>query len=404
MSRHKKLVTLFTSLSIVLVGVLIGMGYFVLNNINQFTTYGNNTSVANVYAGGLYYNQVRSQLTTNAGDWRRTAEVTLVYQDYEMEVEPKIFAFNVPKSVDEIKDGQDNLLYVDINEEYKDYLSNLIETHQLTLKYSDFNLEQLKIDLISKVSKLYQTIKIDLGAYVNEGVYPVIASSTITSISSITNPVAFEERFEKAFESEIVIKGEKQFSLLKLNESLDETLRLTNGELSIIATGLYELILHTNFMNISKQTTEKIENYPIFAENKRGLEATINTSLGHDLTFYNPNAMNYYVAVSVTNDGVRFDLKGVEFIQQISVFGVDSTDIAYMEPQTVYIPTTILNGEELTPGEEIQYLSGIQGFRAIVGREITDLEGNVTQEIINEDIYMPRHNIFYKNFGGTTNN
>lgn len=390
MGKRKKIIYLVSLLSLVLVGVLIGIVIFIYNNINKITTYSSDTTIANISVGGLYYNEARSTLSQEAFNWQRTAKITLTYQKEAIaSVNPSIFSININRSIHELKDGQNNKLYVDIiQERYPNYFETLLADYVEKLQYSQFDLERLQADLLRKVEKLNYMIEVDLGAYIAG--YEDYRKSDESIIKSITLPnltqnemQSFLQRFTNLVpEQMIILPGKSQFSLLAYNQSLIEThsYGFNDQELSLIGTGIYELILYTNFQNIHKHISDDVRKKADYA--KDGFEVLINTEAKKDFTFYNPNPMPYYIKITTINNQLTFELRGVPFLHEIEIIGHDEKSVIPAE----YIYS--VNKDQIEPIKIVQ--AGVDGFRIIIWRKTTVIvndEEKVYLDKIYEDIY-----------------
>lgn len=390
MHNNKKIFIFTILISIILVGVIGGFSLFAFNNINRFTTYQDNTTVANVYVGGLYGNEARKEITTEALNWKRSADIQLNYQGYKINIETDVVSFDINTSINEIKNEQDNPLYVAISD---GYLETLINDHQTNLKYNQFDIERLERDLINLIDNLYYNIKIDLGLYVtNFDDNKTVLNSAI--LNHVNQALDLSIKYNTLV-NQIEIKPKSHFSLLDLNTILSETEanEFTDYELSVIATAMYELIMKSNFNDIQKHTTKNIENYPTYAEDKKGFEAIINQKLGLNLSFYNPNSTPYYITLIFDQNHLQFDLLGLPFVNTIEVIGATSDLIISIPPEEIVLFKENYNG--VTVNEPIIF-PGKAGFVALIERKITDTEGDTFIQTINEDICMPKDTIIIK--------
>lgn len=382
MTNNKKLLSFIIILFIILAGSTGGIVYFAYNT-TKFITYDQDTTIANLYVGGLFGNQAESQLTRECLTWRNTASVNLSYQNYIIQLDNKEFQFDTKTSINRIKNESNNKLYVNME---KTYIDNVLEENTSILKFNDFDIDKIYSDLINQTALLNYNINIDLGLYINdyENNKQVINSVDIDNLNDASF-IAY--KFNSSL-NEIQIFPKKQFSLLEFieNKLSDSDITYTNEELSVIATGIYQLILETNFVNISKNVGLEVPYYT-----SPGLEANINQENNFDFSFYNPNSYSLFINISYNDSNVnslKFDLVGLPFINSYEKKIYNKT----LEPEEIYWYYESWNNETLP----YTYQHGKNGYRSIIVREITDYNNDKSLVILYEDIYMPIETIIIK--------
>ncbi len=423
MTNNKKMFSLIFIIFIVLTAITILLIISTLDN-NRITPYAEGTEVGYIYIGGKTYSQAVHALETDINNWKNADDLTieLTYQDsaFTVDLNPDVFQFDASGSINSIVEKQKmdystgrNVVKVSLAAGQENYFNQLISSHFLDLKFHDFDINLIESQVLEEVSFLYKNIYVDLGSAVN------VSTAKTTPIGNPTMLIFAQADFLKSRIDNFIgnsfeIKAKSQFSLndliiglynqeLKDNGGFTETklddidniynYYFSQAELNVIATGIYQTILDTNFTNISKNISEKL---PQFVINSPGLEA--NSQIGYeftteekmdanntrytaitnvtfdnikDLSFYNPNDYSYYIKVKSAIDGsnnnvLSFQLYGTPFINQYS--------------------HKILN-------ENIITSSGAVGEHAIVTRttKITFPKGELTSvdTILSEDIYMP---------------
>lgn len=457
MTNNKKLISSIFIVFILLMGVTIWLIFYSLDN-NRITPYPDGTEVGFVYIGGKNTWQAESALKKEISDWRSAdnLKIELSYQDqaYAIEVDPSIFQFDVDKTIQNAVEKEKmqyekgvNVIEVEFTEGNENYIENLLSAHYDQLKFSDFNNELIKSEVLKYVSFLYKEIYIDLGMAVDEK----IAQETPIGEPVVLNYNQAEflkNRIDFIINKPFEIKGKSQFSLNDFlieiysneenqitetkKENVDEiyALYFSEDELNIIATGIYQTILDTNFNNISKHISTKL---PTFVS-QAGLEANVKIGFDfitedrlndqnqtdtfitdieftnlNDLTFYNPNHYSYYIDIKndvndQNEDVLIFQLYGTPFVNTYSHYFMVKKEI--IQGETLW-PTSddkfwTDSGKELherilvDPGDG---KGGYPGYRSIVARYI-DIsfpgsdgleEGNT---ILSEDIYMPKDAIY----------
>ncbi|QVK19181.1 hypothetical protein KHQ81_05635 [Mycoplasmatota bacterium] len=452
MTNNKKLVSLIFIVFILLMGVTIWLVFYSLDN-NRITPYPDGTEVGYVYIGGKNTWQAENALRKEINKWKNAEnlKIELSYQNqaYTIDVDPSIFRFDINKTIQNAIEKEKmqydqgiNVIVVDFSEGNEYYIENLLSEHYDNLKFSAFDIEIIKSEVLKNVSFLFKEIYIDLGIAVND------ETAKETPIGDpvvlIYNQAEFlKNRIEFMIKKPFEIKEQSQFSLndflieIYSNEDnqISETklenvneiydLYFSEDELNIIATGIYQTILDTNFKNISKHISDKL---PAFVS-QAGLEA--NVHIGYDfttedrvddlnqpytmiteitfsnlkdLTFNNPNNYSYYIEVNNdvnehNQNVLTFQLYGTPFINTYSHYFAVHKEILQGE--------TLWPSNDVSPGEKELVDAGYSGYRSIVARKtkISYPGSNGLKEvnqILSEDIYMPKDAIF-KVFDPTSN-
>ena len=95
---------------------------------------------------------------------------------------------------------------------------------------------------------------------------------------------------------EIELAPMSQFSLIKHVEELGLQ-QLSSEALSGIATGIYQVILPTNFSIIERNISEELPDYA-----ELGFEAKVNLETNKDLVFLNGNESSYKIILKAKDD------------------------------------------------------------------------------------------------------
>ncbi|MDF2698526.1 MAG: hypothetical protein K0Q49_82 [Haloplasmataceae bacterium] len=393
MTNSKKMLSFIIILFLVLAGVTVGLIYFAYN-ITKFTTYSANTKIANLNISGLFGDQAERELNNETVKWTSEASVNFVLQDYVINIDTEEFEFNVDKSIEKVKNGTSNTLLVE-------YLNSdlVIETlmndelfKEKAIVNLQFDTDKIKRDLIYQVALLKYNINIDLGRYQSNQVD--VYSINVNNIEN--NAAAYIAQIIK----EIAIKP-KKFSLLEsLKPYIESTENsLDNSDYSIVASGLYQLILNSNFNSINKHIGEDLPSYLKVSSTKDlyGYETLIDVEKNKDLTFYNPNSYIYTVKISYSEalpNRLTFTLVGLPFLDEITTSISESVDFTSKESVIRYVDIcpngNPSSGNNVCPGSHM-------GNRTFVTRTILDFNGISKTFIINEDVYMPSYVITIKN-------
>lgn len=392
MTRQKKVAYFVGITLVILIGVIVGLvGYFYQTS-NRLTTYRINTQVANIHVGGLFANEAQKEITDEALSWRKNADIQLVYQGYSIPLDSDVFSIDVRTTMRQIRDGRTIPLVVRLKTDQQNYLETVLSEHADTIKYTDFDLKRLEEDLLEKVAMLRTPIRIDLGKYIQNLPQKQlkIAESTLVGIDS-----EIFDTIDNFFGGRIEIEIEpKRFSLIDWGQAItlekledpNATLLFTDRQLSMLGYGIYELILHTNFMDIQKHITKDPKLVPAYIYNRPGFETRIDTKNGLDFTFYNPNSMSYTVTITRVDNALSFTLYGAPFIDTIEVIGVEQVENIPYKVIVVYKKT--YNDVPVEIGYPLTVQAGKEGKSVLIQRKITTHDGEIRILSMNEDIYQ----------------
>ncbi len=410
MTNSKKIFSFILIVFITLVfitGVLIYTSFI---NTTRITPYSIDTYVGNVYIGGLNERDAIKQLELETKSWKDNASIKLDYQGYRIDIDLSKLTFESEKSIRTVKDGKkknestkDNIIIANINDE--DYLANLITEHKTIIKIDDFNLNTLEKEIIRYASYLYSDIIIDLGAFIND---ELLLEAEVNQIEfEFADAVFLENKINYILDEPIEIRGNTQFSLNDwIISNYTTSTIFSEEELNLLATGIYQLFLESNFRNLSKQISKEKPNYIIDA----GYEAISKIEINQvsvegeltyeyvnliDLSFYNPNGNSYYIKITdglndANKNVLKFTLFGAPFINSHEL-EIESTDM--IQDETIRYETT-WNGVQIDDDVKIPISSGRPGIEGIMYRITTTYDGKTIKEFISQDIYMPVNAIF----------
>lgn len=173
----------------------------------------------------------------------------------------------------------------------------------------------------------------------------------------------------------IELPAQASFSLLQLAKK--QKLETINPEtLSIIATGIYQAILPTNFTIEERNIGKEL---PAYA--RLGFEAKVNPGENEDLIFFNPNKTNYLLELKQIGSSLNVDLKGVKLSYYYTITTKNEQQLI---PKTIsqYSPV-------LAQGQTMVTASGRNGQTVTVFRNTYRGKMLVNSEFIANDYYPP---------------
>ncbi|MCA1031931.1 G5 domain-containing protein [Bacillus timonensis] len=323
------------------------------------------TKIGNVDVSGLTKKEAKMELVNKITDWTASGQIVFIYGD-EMKTMQKTEAleFNFELSIDTATNGINNAFLVDWR---KDNINKVFQ--ELTQKdISEFNEEKLKLQLLDSASKLIPgELTLNLVSFIKVDENNVISKVNIQNTNTNTS---FGEI------GEMLLPANESFSLLQFIENFQD--EYTNEELSLLATGIYELIIPTNFKIVERHTSSVL---PAYA--KLGFEALVEKGQ-KDLIIYNPNPFEYRISITVKENELQLELIGAQLLSEYK---------SIIEEEAIK-PKTIKQFEStLSEGKSYVKKEGENGFYIKVIRQILKNGVEEKREIISEDYYSPIHKI-----------
>lgn len=258
--------------SIVLILLLIIVWQYVAHATPP-SIYSSKTKVADVVIKGLSEGEIKSKLLQKIEQWRNKAQIKVAYLDEEWILDPQLFRFNVEDTVEELTEGTNNPLFVEYDKQlFYERVEELFS--QLTLNEEEMN--KIYEDIVDKVSRLETSYNVQIEEYLPVTLVQEPLAQVVLQVdadwSGYTQSIAIDNR-----------------SLFSVLDQFGE-----ENDLHIIATGIYQLTLHTNFSIEERYIQNK---QPSFTE--AGYEAYVD----NDFKFYNPNTVNYTIKIEENRGG-----------------------------------------------------------------------------------------------------
>lgn len=342
--------------------------------LNNIDTFDENTMVGNVNISDKTESEAMRAVDEQLTIWLDDMVINIRFKESQIQLDNALFRFNVMESVNTAQNGQENLVNVHF-EEYT--LEDAILNSYPAIDSQSIDFEKLQTDLL-KSATLLQSEQLELkledyitGSGTNEDV-------VIQEVQVKTDTIYFSSILDKL--STIEIPANKRFSLLELIE--EKGLKNESAEaINAISSGIYQLILPTNFAIIERNIgIEKPGYIPI------GFEAKVDSQKNIDLIFANPNEVPFEINMESIDNTLILSLKGKSFLNKYAVLTKDEQSF---KPKIIKQYNNLLK-----PGEKVVERQGKEGLFIKVIREIYDEKGALLiSEVISEDYYPPIHQI-----------
>jgi hypothetical protein len=385
MGKNPRLLKLFVVLffSSALIFSTSHFGAKAFEKFNSDGSYTEGTTVGSVDISGKTETEVISFLEEKYVDWVNNTKIELQFSEKTVPFDINLFHFNSKQTVNNIKDGQKNTAILTIEMlQVEDQLQLILPE----LDNTNFELTKLTKDLTETASLFeHGTYSFNLTSdyMISDATKAdVIISESVVELDEIPNDL------ESVVEAnlEITIAEEASFSLLKFAE----VQKIENSDsLSVIATGMYQAILPTNFEIVERNISSVLPNYATL-----GFEARVNFARGADLVIVNPNKAKYNFELKLENNKLKVTLKGTELLYNYEIIKKDEQQL---KPKTIvqYSPL-------LTPGKTKVQTAGADGQVVKVYRDTVQGNKLIKSELLSEDYYAPAYRVEIHGLEGTT--
>lgn len=333
------------------------------------------TSIATVNIGEKTKEQALKLVNNKIAEWTRETKINLQLSEKSAPLDIKLIHFDPNSTIQHIQNGQENLLNVSFN---SSTLVDQIGTIDSALNFKEFDKEKL----VNKILTIASGLK--TGEHVLN-LEEFLVSSDLTKATVLgktvikPNEVPSDLQLAIGKFSTIEVKGQSTFSLLAYAE-FQNLKKISPISLSIIASGIYQAILTTNFTIIERNTSQELPGYVL-----PGFEAKVDLQKNNDFVFNNPNRNHYTIKLSWHSDGMHVSLNGYKFLNK---YKVQTSDIQYFPPKTIKQYSPLLENGEIRTKRE-----GRRGMLIKVYREEYQNNQLTHKELISEDFYPPIHKI-----------
>ncbi|MDN3018505.1 G5 domain-containing protein [Paenibacillus sp. BSR1-1] len=342
--------------------------------------YSDGTTIGSLDVSGKTGSEASNLLEDKYVEWLKAAKFELQYSELSVPFDVNLLSLDTETTVNSIKDGQNNPVYIKLNpSDVEDQLHILFP--QLNSK--EFDLSKLKTNIESTASN-FQTDSFTFNLYNDYSLgakKDFVVSETSLKLTDI--PAQLQTIVKK--NPEIKIAEGATFSLLDFAENH----KIENSEaLSVLATGLYQTILPTNFTIVDRNISSTI---PAYAE--LGFEARVSPAQKTDLVFTNPNKSAYTLLLTLENNTLKVSLKGEKLLYN---YKITKKDQQQLKPKTIVQYSPLLKA-----GKTMVKAAGADGISVKVYRDIYQGEQYQKSELISEEYYPPIYRVEVHALSGT---
>lgn len=339
------------------------------------TQFSSGTSIAAVNISGKTENEAYELLNTRISEWIENTNIKLQMGEKATPVDLNQLQFKLKETIEQAKDGQDHQLIVTFDQ------NALLESFQsidsmMTIEDNVLNALLSEITTIASSLKTGEfVLKLEDYLFATDQNQQAVLGEVILKPQSV--PEDLQQVLYKL--NSIDIEGNAAFSFIEFLEN-NGLQTISAASKSIIASGIYQVILPTNFVIIEKNTSRELpDNIAL------GYEAKIDVEKNIDFVFQNPNDNRYTVNVVWESNAMKVTLTGSKFANS---YKIDADEIEHFLPKTIkqYSPL-------LKIGEKKVDREGKKGVLIKVYREEYANNQLVRKELISEDFYPPLHKV-----------
>ncbi|MFB5194745.1 G5 domain-containing protein [Neobacillus sp. KR4-4] len=340
------------------------------------------TSVGALDVSGKTEIEAKGLLEEKYVEWVKQTKIQLQYGEKTASFDLTQFHLDSGKTINSIKDGQKNPAYITVDKlKVKEQLELLFSP----IKTSDIDINKLTSSLNTTASLFEsgsQTLDLHndflLAGKIKKD---AVINSAVISMTDV--PFTLRTIIDK--NPEIEISEGASFSLLDFakKQKIDDL-----DSLNIIATGIYQAILPSNFKILERNIGSTLPAY-----SKLGYEAMVNLPKKTDLMIVNPNKSKYKLKLLLENKELKVSLTGQEFVYKYEIKTKEKQDLAYK--------TIIQYSPLLLPGKSKIQTEGKTGEIIKVYRDVYQGNELLKSELISEDYYPPSYQIEVHGLAGS---
>ncbi|MEH7493470.1 G5 domain-containing protein [Neobacillus niacini] len=378
----KLFVVLFLSSAIIFSSSHFGAKAF--ENITNTSNgkYSEGTTIGSIDLSGKSESEAISLLEEKYVEWVKNTKFELQYSEKIVRFDSNLFSFDATQSVYSIKDGQNNTVSMTI-----DIMPVQDQVHLQfpQIDASQLEITRLKTDLTNTASKFEQ------GSYIFNLNKDYLIAKTSKQDNVISTAHVKLTEVPNGLETIITTNPELNIAegaTFSLVEFAKQQKIESSSSLSVIATGIYQSILPTNFKITERNISSALPNYTSV-----GFEAKVNVANGSDLIIVNPNTTPYKINLKLDNKDLIVTLKGEKLLYD---YKISKKEEQQLKPKSIvqYSPF-------LLPGQTKVESNGLDGQIVKIFRETYQGEQLITSELISEDYYPPVYRVEVHGLIGT---
>ncbi len=342
--------------------------------INKNGKFSDGTTIGALDISGKTEQEATTLLEEKYIDWLKTSSFKLEYGEQSASVDMNQFHLDATQTINSLKDGQKNSAFITVD---KVQVEEQVEILFPQAKTSDIDIEKL-MNSLNSTAALFGSGTNSFDIYNDYLLNDNIKKDVILNVATVTMtdlPVDLPNLIEKV--NKIEIKENTTFSLLDFVQDH----KITSSEsLNVMATGIYQAILPSNFSIIERNIGRTLPEYA-----KLGNEAKVDSSKRADLVITNPNKTRYSLELQLENNHLIVTLKGQKFAYDYQV--------SLKDKQELKAKTIVQYSPQLIPGKTEIQTKGVAGIVVKLYRDVYQGSSLIKSEFISEDYYPPVYQV-----------
>jgi hypothetical protein len=345
--------------------------YEKLTNTDDIFTDG--TSVGFLDVSGTSKSEAVVLLEEKYVEWVQNAKIDIQYSEKTVPFDVNLFQFDATATVRALENGQKNAASMNID---------LLQVDELIqVLYPEVDIK--KIELTKLTADLIETAaRFETGSYnLNISTDYLITDSGDMVINEAIIPLeestASDLQWFLEDSQEIKINEEGTFSLLEFAKQNNIE---SSATLSVIATGVYQAIMPTNFTIMERNISNALPTYSAL-----GLEAKVDIAKGTDLIIKNPNKTAYRIQFVQENNNLKVTLHGNQFLY---AYEINKKDEKVLKPKTIIQYSPLIRS-----GKHVVDIKGAEGKIISIFRDVYQGSKLVESQFISEDYYPPVYRV-----------
>ncbi|MEH7249916.1 G5 domain-containing protein [Neobacillus niacini] len=346
--------------------------------------YSEGTTVGSIDLSGKSATEAVSLIEEQYVNWVKNTKFELQYSELIVPFDTSLFHLDSAQTVSAIIDGQQNQVVITID------MMQVGERIQILFPQLDSNkLELTKItsDLSNAAAQFSNgpfRFNISSDYLINDpATKNAVISETIVKLTDVSSEL------QSVIESnpEILLEKKEAFSVLEFAN----TKKIENAfVLSVLATGIYQAVLPTNFTINERTISSALPDYALL-----GMEAKVNAVNGSDLVIVNPNESLYTIELRLDSNNLIVTVKGEKLLND---YKISKKDEQQLKSKTIkqYSPLVL-------PGTIKVHTEGSDGKIVKIYREVYQEGQLIKSELISEDYYPPVYRVEIHGLTGTEN-
>jgi hypothetical protein len=349
------------------------------NMTNADGRYSDGTTIGDLDVSGKSEEETMNLLEQKYMNWTKEATMELQYGEMAASIDLNEFQLDAKQTIGSIRDGQKNTAFIAAEKQQVIKQVNLLFPQVAT---NELDIDKLTQDL-NQTASLFEKDAHSFNLYEN---YLLASQSTELNTAIIElNEIPKELLTVIEKDPKIELKNEASFSLLEWVKAHNVQDPYT---LDVLATGIYQAILPTNFSIIERNISSSLPEFTTL-----GFEAKVNADRNVNLILANPNKTTYTLALQLQGDKLVVTLTGQKFAYNYKISTKDE--------QKLKFKTIVQYSPLLLPGKTKVQTQGVEGQVIKVYRDIYQGGAFIKSELISEDYYPPSYQVELHGLAGS---